>query len=170
MTKTKIIDRLLYNGNITPDEAEVLRKEENLFASTDYKITLSPDTTDESIQIYDYLDSEEYKKYFESDEYRDFLKLQESIKPLTSGNEWYDNCSCNPRNGGSGICQCVNPYNSITCSVNDSLVGQTRVMGGAGPVYVVSKISGDYAEILFPENGEKVRVLVSSVLNDPLDF
>jgi len=29
--------------------------------------------------------------------------------------EWIANCSCNPLNGGSGICGCVNPYAGTMC-------------------------------------------------------
>lgn len=28
--------------------------------------------------------------------------------------EWYDRCSCNPKNGGSGICGCVPPFPTTT--------------------------------------------------------
>lgn len=28
--------------------------------------------------------------------------------------EWYDRCSCNPKNGGSGICGCVPPSPTTT--------------------------------------------------------
>jgi hypothetical protein len=29
--------------------------------------------------------------------------------------EYVLNCPCNPANGGSGICGCVNPYNTTWC-------------------------------------------------------
>ena len=29
--------------------------------------------------------------------------------------EWYDKCPCNPKNGGSGICGCVNQFSTTIC-------------------------------------------------------
>lgn len=45
---------------------------------------------------------------------------QITVTYLKKGNadrlaEWYDRCSCNPKNGGSGVCQCVPPFPTITC-------------------------------------------------------
>lgn len=36
---------------------------------------------------------------------------QQALENARLAAEWYNWCSCNPVNGGSGICGCVNPYN-----------------------------------------------------------
>ena len=39
---------------------------------------------------------------------------------------WVMNCPCNPANGGSGMCGCVNPYQGTYCGVTtqESTLGQ----------------------------------------------
>lgn len=42
-------------------------------------------------------------------------RLAEAQVRARQARDWIDNCSCNPANGGSGICMCVNPFNQVWC-------------------------------------------------------
>lgn len=46
----------------------------------------------------------------------DFAK-QQAWDRARAAADYFARCSCNPDNGGSGICGCVHPFSNITCSV-----------------------------------------------------
>lgn len=50
-----------------------------------------------------------------------------------------------------------------------ALVGSFRRAGTFGPTYVVLAISGDFAEIQFPESDETITLPVQAVWEDPVD-
>ena len=90
------------------------------------------DTIEKTITISGEVDIEELKKV--SDSYPDF-KVQTITKyiksdpipyqlfPLDIGikKTHFDFCSCNPKNGGSGICHCTMGGSFITCNPNTEI-------------------------------------------------
>lgn len=56
------------------------------------------------------------------DKWRDRFPHEPWINPNINTPNWdlaqdyLSRCPCNPANGGSGVCNCVNPYNQIWCN------------------------------------------------------
>lgn len=108
--KNLIIDRLLYNQHITPEEAEVLRASETAVLQWDRHVTTTGNSSD--IKLFPYEGSP-------ADPYIMPYPEKTSSRGLTEyefQKAWMDGCGCNPANGGNGICFCVIPGSGFTCS------------------------------------------------------
>ena len=131
MKKEKIVGRLLLLELITFEEAKVLMDE----AIVEEVKTLPSDKKDDIKDISDLLDEIRRK----ADEKAEKGKIQritppygpfeKKINPYKQDDYpklnpyWYEHtslfsttCSCNPLNGGSGVCQCILSGNAIYCS------------------------------------------------------
>ncbi len=49
-----------------------------------------------------------------------------------------------------------------------SLLDTVHIIGGCGPIYLVTAVDGEVATILFLESGETTTLPVSAVLEDPI--
>lgn len=90
MSKGKIIGRLLLQEQISVDEAEVLLKDEKK-ETEGFELCNCPACKGTYI-----------------------ISSPFSISPNT---DFYETCPCNPKNGGSGICNCILSGSVVTYSV-----------------------------------------------------
>lgn len=66
-----------------------------------------------TIIIHDDQDDQELPAQVREARAQRYKRLDEAQERARLAAEWFDRCSCNPANGGSGICMCVNPYNQV---------------------------------------------------------
>lgn len=66
---------------------------------------------------------------------RDLAKRQQLYQRLDAAQdaarrraEYIANCSCNPANGGSGLCMCVPPGSDVWCSTTTNTTNTTGMM------------------------------------------
>lgn len=59
-----------------------------------------------------------------------YQKLDIAQQRAKLASDWIANCPCNPVNGGSGICGCVNPYAGTYCDINMTTSTTVTYSGG----------------------------------------